>query len=378
VPDGLVGLPGGTEPCGVSLLAGGVAGAGGVGVDGGVALSGGGSDGGGSEPAGCGAPDGASSPSPRGWRVSDWSASALLQLSVVNAPSCAISRVAVPNSQRPKTSSPSQARGKRSQVAFARRLGYRGNPIADWESGRRWPTAQRALHACSVAGIGAREASRHQISRWLSAEAAPRLPEFLRLVEAMTGRISDLIAELVPIDGVPCLAEMHTRREAARRLAYEEPWTEAILRVLEIADYRALPEHVPGFIGERLGIELETETRCLAKLLHAGVIRRVGAHYLTVGSLTVDTRSVSRLKAHWTEAALARLLDPGADDLFSYNVFSASSADLVRIRELLRATYREIRSLISATDADESVALINLQFLQWPREPPREPVEAAR
>src|SRR5688572_28684620 len=44
-------------------------------------------------------------------------------------------------------------RGKRSQDAFARRLGYRGNPIADWEASRRAPTAAEALRACELSGI---------------------------------------------------------------------------------------------------------------------------------------------------------------------------------------------------------------------------------
>src|SRR4051794_28830135 len=38
-------------------------------------------------------------------------------------------------------------RGPRSQVAFARRLGYKANPIADWEAGRRFPTALETFRA---------------------------------------------------------------------------------------------------------------------------------------------------------------------------------------------------------------------------------------
>jgi transcriptional regulator with XRE-family HTH domain len=297
-------------------------------------------------------------------------------------------------------------RGKRSQVAFARRLGYRANPIADWEAGRRAPTARRALEACGSAGIDVRAAfarfhaaappdprdatslaawlrsvrgktpiselaaqsgcSRHQLSRWLSGQAEPRLHEFLRMLEAMTGRVSDLVAELVSIERVATLHRLHLRREAARRLAYDEPWTEAILRVLEAAPYTALPEHRPGFIAEYLGIELATEKRCLQKLLSTGVIRKVGARYRTFGSLTVDTRSVAALKAHWAEVALARIAAPGPDDLLSYNVFAASSRDLARIRELLRATYREIRAIVSSSATEERVALLNLQLLHWP------------
>ena len=44
-------------------------------------------------------------------------------------------------------------RSGRSQVAFSRKLGYRGNPIADWEAGRRCPTAAETLRACELSGI---------------------------------------------------------------------------------------------------------------------------------------------------------------------------------------------------------------------------------
>ena len=38
-------------------------------------------------------------------------------------------------------------RGKRSQVAFSRRLGYRGNVAASWEGGHRAPTAEALVDA---------------------------------------------------------------------------------------------------------------------------------------------------------------------------------------------------------------------------------------
>jgi hypothetical protein len=72
------------------------------------------------------------------------------------------------------------------------------------------------------------------------------------------------------------------------------------------------------------------------------------------------------LKAHWARTALERIAAPGADDFFAYNVFSASSQDMDRIRELLRATYRQIRAIVSSTAADERVALFNLQLMHWP------------
>ena len=44
-------------------------------------------------------------------------------------------------------------RGHRSQEAFSRRLGYSSNPVADWEAGRRYPTAAETLRACRLAQI---------------------------------------------------------------------------------------------------------------------------------------------------------------------------------------------------------------------------------
>jgi hypothetical protein len=301
-------------------------------------------------------------------------------------------------------------RGSRSQVAFARKLGYKGNPIADWEAGRRSPVASELLRACRVGGIdvdaafarfhpGAAPAlgdagddgvarwldalrggnpigdvaaraglSRFQVGRFLAGETRPRAPDFLVLVQALTGRMSDLVAELVPIASVPALEAEHTARTASRRLAFDEPWTEAVLRVLETTAYAALPAHLPGWLADRLGIDGATEVRCLEKLVAAGVLRWSGDRYVSAGPLTVDTRArpeVVLLKAHWAGVALARMKAPIDGDRFSYNAFSVSKADLDRIRELHLAYFREVRGIVAASEPPEVVALINVQLMSW-------------
>src|SRR5688572_2944177 len=220
-------------------------------------------------------------------------------------------------------------RGQRSQVAFARRLGYRANPVADWEAGRRFPTALEMLRAyekvtgdvaeafarfhpsvparltdgtldiaawlsalrgsASAQDIAARaKLSRHQVSRWLRGQTQPRLPDFLRVLEAITGRATDLVAELVLIDRVPSALRDWERRQAARSLAHEEPWTEAILRVIEGRPYRDLPAHSSQFVADALDLSLETVQRCLDKLDAAGILARRGGRYEPVQALTVD------------------------------------------------------------------------------------------
>jgi hypothetical protein len=291
-------------------------------------------------------------------------------------------------------------RGKRSQVAFSRRLGYRGNPIADWEAGRRSPVASELLRAArlsgadvaaafaafhpaaaealgdgddagvarwleglrggnSIADVAVRSGlSRFQVGRFLSGATRPRVPDLLILVEALTGRVSDLVAELVPIEAVPSLRGVHAARVASRRLAFEAPWTEAVSRVIETTAYRALASHRPGIIASWLSIDIATETACLEKLLGAGVIRWDGRRYASAGPLTVDTR-------HWTSVAAARIPQMSDDDRFSYNVFSVSHADLDRIRELHLAYFREVRGIVAASEPPEVIALVNVQLMSW-------------
>lgn len=300
-------------------------------------------------------------------------------------------------------------RGRRSQVAFARRLGYAGNPITHWERRRRSPTAAEALRACVAVGMeveaafarfhgsvalctsgsidvpgwldrlrgsstvveiaGRSGSSRFAVSRWLSGRSSPRLPEFFALVDAITGRLPELIAELVPIESVPALAERHRRARAARTLAVDEPWTEAVLRVLETDDYARLTAHAPGFVAERLGIDPELEARALSLLEDAGVVAREGERYRLASPLTVETHAdvaaMLKLRQHWSAQAFRRAGAPREEDYFGYNVISVSRRDRDRIRERLRATFREIRSLVAASEPTEAAALVSLQLVSW-------------
>jgi transcriptional regulator with XRE-family HTH domain len=301
-------------------------------------------------------------------------------------------------------------RGRRSQVAFARRLGYRGNPITDWERGVRFPTAAEALRAAARANIDVRGAlsrfspnvgvprrgrellldrwlfelrgttsvqelaaragsTRFSVGRWLRGKAEPRLPDFLRLVDAITGRVPELVHAFVPIDEVPSLAARFHAAQTSRRLAYELPWTEAVLRLLETRPYAELARHEPGWIARRLGIDLAEEQRCLAALVAARSVELVHERYVVRAPITVDTQggaeALQRLKAHWCSVASTRIPDATADDLFAYNVVSVSRSDLGAIREKLRATFRDVRSIVASSRPEETAAVINLHLITF-------------
>jgi len=306
-------------------------------------------------------------------------------------------------------------RGKRSQTAFSRHLGYRCNVLYTWESGRRWPTAANFLRVAQRSkidvGAGLRKflgssprwlrtedvaepevvakvldelrggtsivelarrvgTNRVSVSRWLHNQAEPRLPELLRLVEASSARLLDFVAIFVEPRTLPECEAAWRELEAQREVAYGLPWSHAVLRALEITDYKRLPEHREGWIAERLCIDLELERICIAALAASGLIVKRKKRWKVTKVLTVDTRANPaaglRLKNHWARIAGDRLsdLEPNKQDLFSYNLFTVSEQDWQRLRELHIAYFQELRAIVSASVPAERIVLANLQLLR--------------
>jgi transcriptional regulator with XRE-family HTH domain len=307
------------------------------------------------------------------------------------------------------------ARGRRSQTALSRRLGYRTNVLYAWEAGRRAPTAATVFRLLRLSRIDVRARlgqffaspprwlaevdptsaegvaallrevrgtipilelarrtgfSRYAVARWLECRAEPHFADFLRLFEASSLRLLDFIAQFHDPGKLPAAAQSWQLLEAHRRAAYEQPWIPAVLRALELVDYARLPEHEPGFIARRLGISPEEEARCLSTLEETGQIRRRGARYEPVQGITVDTRpdadAERRLKRSWAEIGTSRLA-AGAPGLFSFNVFAVSERDLAKLEELHRSYYRHLRAIVAGSAPSERIAVANLQLFALDR-----------
>ncbi|MEM9492006.1 MAG: DUF4423 domain-containing protein, partial [Myxococcota bacterium] len=206
---------------------------------------------------------------------------------------------------------------------------------------------------------------RFAVSRWLKGRAEPRLPDFLRLVEAASVRVLDLLAQLVDVAQLPSAAEAWTRLEAARRLVAHAPWATAVLLALETAAYRALPGHEAGWIARRLGIPAEVEAECLGLLADSGQIQRAHGRWQVVRAQAIDTHADPaagrRLKSWWARLGCDRL-EAGADGLFSFNVFTVSDKDYSRLRDMHRQYYRALRAAVAASEPAELVVVANLQL----------------
>jgi transcriptional regulator with XRE-family HTH domain len=289
-------------------------------------------------------------------------------------------------------------RGHRSQIALARRLGFRSNVPAAWEGGHRCPPARRLMSICERVGVDARGAlarfhapaagaidpddlgpwlqelrgrtpvadladrtgfSVPQVRRWLSGRADPRLFQFFALLDAMTGRAPDLVAELVDIESVPTLATKYRDARTQRRLAFEHPWTAAVRVLIEAMEPSV--DHAGPQLASALGQPLRPILQALSLLQDHGLITAHDGRLIATGEMTVDMRATSedrrRLRAHWSSVAAARVA-ADRDDLLSFSLVAVSRTDLERIRQLQRRTFREIRSIVAASAPVEVGALV--------------------
>jgi transcriptional regulator with XRE-family HTH domain len=301
-------------------------------------------------------------------------------------------------------------RGRRSQAAFSRRLGYRTNVLYLWEAGRSFPTAADALAAAARTGLDVRQSltnffhrtpdwlehsdpttragvaallndlrgrtginelakasgkSRFALARWLKGDAEPKLPEFFLLIEKTSLRLLDFIACFVEPRELASINKAWEELEATRRAAFEMPWTQAVLRTLELRDYADLERHVPGWIAQRVGISMKEEQQCLQLLARTHQITLRHGRWQLREVMAVDTRrdpaAERQVKRWWTNVALDRL--ESGSGIYSYNVFAVSEKDLSTINDLYRAYFRQIRAIIAQSEPSERVVLASMQLV---------------
>ena len=209
--------------------------------------------------------------------------------------------------------------------------------------------------------------SRFQLARWFHGDTEPRLPELLKLVDVLSLRLADFVQTLVDPARLPSLAPVWERLCAARAAAYARPWSQAVLRALELLQYAQQKRHVPGMIAGFLGISAEEEVACLELLERAGQIERKGKRYVLTEVASLDLRGdrerLRALKGFWLETARERLL-AGSDGTFGFNLFAVSEADMSAIRELYLEFYSQVQHRIAQSTPSEAVALFSAQLFR--------------
>jgi hypothetical protein len=187
------------------------------------------------------------------------------------------------------------------------------------------------------------------------------------LIEYTSRRVLDFVAAFTDPEALPSARRAWRLLSGARQAAYAEPWSHAVLRALELDEYRALPRHEPGWIARRLGIAEALELTSLDVLKRSGQIRRTAQRYEPTGLRSVDTRAdperARELRARWASVGVERLR-AGAEGVLSYNLGMVSRADLKQLEQLQRAHYRKLVNVIAESSPGECVVLYAAQLLE--------------
>jgi hypothetical protein len=225
--------------------------------------------------------------------------------------------------------------------------------------------------------------SRYQVSRCLAGITKPSLPVFFALVDALSGRLPELVAHWVDIERIPALVARHRATEAARQCAYTQPWSSAVLALIDAGKNsverrtpsgKALARFEPADtlcreLGSLLDISPETAANALVALAAAGIIRSRRGQLHIEAPLLTDTRqdpeAARRLRRHWASVSANRLAAPQPNDLFAHNVFAVSRQGYDTLRDMQTRFYQSARAVIKESEPSEVAALMVLHLMAW-------------
>lgn len=289
-------------------------------------------------------------------------------------------------------------RGRRSQTALSRRLGYRTNVVYRWESGARSPTASEALRLAGRVGVdpvaamkgfsrsyGVSEIatdidpapvaawlralctsrpqreiaersgiSRSRVSRMLGGHSRITWCDLLRLVEAATRRVLAFIGGFVDPARLPSAARAWARDEAFRRLAIEHPMSEALLALLRLESYQALSAHDDAWLAARLRVPEEEVRATLRSLSRAGLVRRARGRYRLARPWSVEMDTVHGPRVRSAPMWMRRIADLDLPSTRGhYVVFDCTESELARIIDIRTKAYHECREILDASRGAE-------------------------
>ncbi|MEI9953359.1 MAG: DUF4423 domain-containing protein [Pseudomonadota bacterium] len=299
-------------------------------------------------------------------------------------------------------------RGRQSQAAFSRRIGYRSNIVSRWEAQQAFPTASRFLEVFAKVrpretaplrrffprlpvGLAQLELSsrqavaafltelkgrtpilsvaresgfnRYSVSHWLSGDTEPRLPQFLCLVEVLSRRLLDFLACCTDPQRMSSVSAAWKRLGLMREAAYTMPWSHAVLRALEL-EQSAEPQL--AWLLDRLGISEQVLTEALSVLERTGQVTKVRGRWSPTRIMSVNTAQdrtrAHALKVSWTQTALERMR-ANAPGNYGYSIFSISKADLTRMRDVHLEYVRAMQQIIAESTAGQCVGLYCAQLL---------------
>lgn len=282
-------------------------------------------------------------------------------------------------------------RGKRSQLALSRKLGFNYNQVYRWEKGLvriSWKEFVALCRGCKArvdeafsatylnmsdaedsaslvaALIGDHKLrdvaersgySRFLLSRWRAGKTTPSLEQVLDLWQIFDGRLIDFFSHLGIINELPSLNQMRQRQAAFNKLLNEFPYTGMILWILEAkAAKLALPQ-AAAMTAKALRVTTAEVSELLERLLSIGIIKVHKGHYSIVPSqistLSLDSSTAKNIRRFWLQRALVALESyktppQKGDPLFGYLEFNVNRQQLELIHNKYFDFYQEILNIV--------------------------------
>jgi transcriptional regulator with XRE-family HTH domain len=310
-------------------------------------------------------------------------------------------------------------RGERSQSALNRKLGFRGNQVQRWEAGTRKVSWLDFLKLCEASSVDltrhmvrflsgacdpadtavlveriiggatladlARETgiSRFALARWMQGKSVPNLSDMLCLIQACQYVVFEFLAGFVDLKSLPSAKAEWDERQKRKQVYYRRPVVAAVLCVLRLDEYKALPKHEPGYIARKVGLAPEEEQDVIAELRAVGKITWNGTHFVSIEEhleLT-DSKDFRTFVAYWLRRALDYTLSlPNPHPVlgFGMEIHPTSAATLRKLREEYLVFYGRVRALLAQDHGPrDRVYVFNSLFFDLDRGARMEQEEAA-
>jgi len=207
---------------------------------------------------------------------------------------------------------------------------------------------------------------RLQISRILSGTTQPRLPRFLLLLDALSGRVDEFIGSWVDLDLTPALKQRLAVLTSWRHITYAMPITEGIVACIESKAYQDLHEPTDQWLAHRLGIQESDLQASLAAMTEAHLIREGKTRWEPLPNRSIDTvgskEGASRVKRYWAQKAAERIEnEPGAKG--AYLVFCSSEQSVEAIQQIYRKAWTDARTILRNDSGNDRVILLNINWV---------------
>lgn len=295
-------------------------------------------------------------------------------------------------------------RGDKSQTFINKRLGYRSNQVAKWESGRGrilWPDF---VSFCNVCHFNLRQpfpflsgkkffhediisnylrsydkkviiehlnVSHATLSRWLSGALIPDLDIILRLL-AFDNRLLAL-ANALSLNKLPSFKQYMEQYDCTK-LKGVSGFANIIYKLIGSKQYRELKEHVDGFLATLLCINVNTEKQLLEILLQQGLLQKnpqSGKYDYTILNMGLHTNEPLRIEArkYYIDQFRKYLYyiekngKPGGLNFvapFAVNMVTEETLEKILLE--IDAFWIRLTKIFKNNDHENSAILINLNF----------------